>query len=369
MSFYKTVISPVLDKLDSETMHHCAVNVLHYVGSVSLGQKMLSLLYDRRSEDTVKLLKTNLAGIELESPLLVGAGWDKNAKAVFGLKAVGFAGVEIGAVLESPQPGRPKPRQFVIGSGVAINRLGFNSPGMEVVKKNLEVYRGSGIPIGVNVGRNEWITDEDAPRAFATVVDRLYDDGCFFTINVSCPNTPNLCHLQNKGDLVSIITAAQAVMDKHGKRKPLFVKISPDLVLDIVTDIVSVVQETKADGIVATNTTTRSDLKAKYGARWENEFGGFSGDDEDFRQMTLKCISHIYRITNGQMPIIGIGGVKDGKTALQKLMAGASVVQVVTGLRGEGLEVAGKIKTELAAWMKTNGVKSVSEIVGKKLVE
>lgn len=368
MSLYKSLICPVLDQLDSETMHHAAVNFIHYFGSNPLGQKVLSLACDHKSEETVRLLKTNFAGIELDSPLLVGAGWDKNAKAVFGLKAIGFAGVEIGAVLEHAQPGRPKPRQFVIGPGVAINRLGFNSPGMEVVKKNLQLYHGSGIPIGINVGRNEWVSDDDAPRAFAAVVDHLYDDGCFFTINVSCPNTPNLCHLQNKEDLIAIISAVQAVMDKHGKRKPLFVKVSPDLVLDIVTDIVSVVQETKADGIVATNTTTRSELKAKYGARWENEFGGFSGDDEDYRQMTLKCISHIYKITNGQMAIIGVGGVKDGKTALQKLKAGASVVQVVTGLRGEGLGVARKIKKELAEWMRSNGVKSVKDIIGKELV-
>lgn len=369
MSLYKSLISPILDKLDSETMHHSAVDFLHYFATNSLGQKILSVLYDRGSAENKDILKTTLAGLNLDSPLLVGAGWDKNARAVFGLRAIGFAGVEIGAVLEHGQPGRPKPRQFVIGPGVAINRLGFNSPGMEVVKKNLQIYQGSGIPIGINVGRNEWIADEDAPRAFAAVVDYLYEEGSFFTINVSCPNTPNLCHLQNKDDLIGIIKTVQAAMDKHGRRKPIFVKISPDLVLDIVTDIVMVVQETKADGIVATNTTTRSDLKAKYGARWENEFGGFSGDDEDYRQMTLKAISHIYRITNGQMPIIGVGGVKDGKTALQKLMAGATVVQVVTGLRGEGLGIAGKIKRELASWMKENGVNSVGEIVGKQLVE
>lgn len=362
---YKRHISPILDRLDSETMHKLTANLLHIAGKIPGGLWLLRAIFHPEDAAHFAKLKSEVAGIEFDSPVMVGAGWDKDAKAVFALRAIGFGAVEIGGVVEKYQFGRPKPRQFIIGPGVAVNRLGFNSPGVDVVKDNMQPYRNSGIVIGVNVARNENVPDHDAPKAYAHIVEKLYAEGAYFTINVSCPNTPNLLHLQEKTFLTDIVTTVQETMDRLGGRKPLFIKISPDLTTTALSDVIQVVLDCKADGIVATNTTVSSELKGKYGPRWANESGGFSGDDEDYRNMTLRCISQIYKETDGKLPIIGVGGVKDGKTALEKIRAGASIVQVVTGLRGEGLGVAYKIKTELLQWMNENGVESLAQIRGK----
>ncbi|NGZ29513.1 MAG: quinone-dependent dihydroorotate dehydrogenase [Magnetococcales bacterium] len=364
MLSYKKHLSPLFDRLDSERMHKLVVSLLHYTAMIPGGCRLLTALFHPKGEEDFTPLRTTLAGLELESPVMIGAGWDKDALAVFALHALGFAAVEIGGVVEFPQYGRPKPRQFVIGPGVAINRLGFNSPGMEVVWENLQAYRESHIPIGINLARNENVPDGDAPAAYARVAAKLYQEGAFFTINVSCPNTPHLLHLQEKTYLTDIVQAVQATLIACGGHKPVFIKISPDLTSSALSDIIQVAMDNQVDGIVATNTTTNASIKGKYGPRWQNEFGGFSGDDDDYRQMTLIAIRQIYQETGGKLPIIGVGGVKDGPTALDKLRAGANAVQVVTSMRGEGLGVAFQIKSQMVAWMRQHGVHSLQEMIG-----
>ena len=365
---YKQHISPLFDRLDSESMHKKAVAFLHYTAKIPGGCRLLQMMFHPDEGMDFSPLQTSLAGLTLDSPVMIGAGWDKDARAVTGLMSLGFAAVEIGGVVENPQYGRPKPRQFVIGPGVVVNRMGFNSPGVAVVKQNLQAYRNQPFLIGANIARNENLPDVETPQAFARVAGQLYAECGFFSINVSCPNTPNFLHLQEKGVLTEIIVAVQEAMDQHGPRKPLFVKVSPDLTLAALSDIVQVVLDTKVDGIVATNTTVRADLKAKYGTRWADQAGGFSGDDDEYRQMTLKSIAHIYQETQGSLPIIGVGGVKDGATALQKIQAGATVIQVVTAMRGEGLSVAYTIKKELLTWMNEKGVASLQEVRGVAVV-
>jgi dihydroorotate dehydrogenase len=303
-------------------------------------------------------------GVEFDNPLVVGAGWDKAGRAVKALWQLGFAGVEVGSVLAHPQPGNPKPRQFMLTSDVALNWLGFNSPGMKAVAKNLDRYKGSEIPIGISIGKNKAVDVKDAPEAHAVVAKRLYDYASYFAINVSSPNTPGLKKLQDKGPLTDIAQAVNQAMDEMGVRKPLFVKVAPELTYEAINDVIEVAIDNGLTGIIAANTTEDAEIKAKYGERWRNVTGGVSGNDDDYRKMATEKISHIYREAGDRLEIIGVGGIKDTETALEKIKAGAKLLQIVTAIRGEGTTVAGRINRGLVEYMETEGIKNLSEIVG-----
>jgi dihydroorotate dehydrogenase len=363
-AFYKKVVVPVLDRLDSETMHKVALESLHLAESTALTRWAIKYLGAGGSRIEDARLKTVVGGVSLDNPTVVAAGWDKPAKSVRGLFELGFGGIEIGSVLEFAQPGNPKPRQFVVAPGVAINALGFNSPGMEVVAANLMSYRGLGIPIGVNIGKNKEVAEQDAARAYAVVASRLYDDATYFVVNVSSPNTPGLRKLQDRSLLLEIIAAVKEAILSQGEMKPTFVKIAPDLTNDAVDDVIDVVVSQHLAGIIATNTTNSEELKASYGEKWRRQPGGLSGDDPIYRQMSTEKIAHIYRTTKGKVEVMGVGGVKDGKTALEKIQAGAKAVQVMTAFRGEGPGVARKICLELLREMERLGVCSIAELVG-----
>ncbi len=361
---YKEIVSPILDRLDSETWHVRAREALHLAEATPLTLKLLELFADHHHRFTDQRLNVVLGGVEFDNPVMVGAGWDKAGRAVKGLHKLGFSGVEVGSVLAYPQPGNPKPRQFMIGPGVALNRLGFNSPGMDTVTRNLERYRNSGIPIGISIGKNKEVEPKDAPAAHAAVVKKLYHHAAYLVLNVSSPNTPRLRELQEKGLLTDNVQAVNSAMDEMGGRLPLFVKIAPDLENEAVNDVIEVVFDNGLTGIIATNTTIRSDLKAQYGEKWRNEAGGLSGDNEEYRRMATQKISHIYRETGGKMEIIGIGGIKDTHTALEKIKAGARVVQLVTAIRGEGTALPGQINRGLVRWMDQEGIRNINEVVG-----
>lgn len=362
---YKELVSPVLDRLDSEIWHVRAREALHFAESNPFTLKILELAaadHHRRFSD--KRLNVVVGGVSFENPVLVGAGWDKNARAIKALHRIGFAGVEVGSVLEHPQPGNEKPRQFMLGQGVALNRLGFNSPGMEVVAKNLEGYRGSGIPIGISVGKNKEVSAEDAPRAHAAVVDRLYSFASYIALNVSSPNTPGLRGLQERGQLTDNVQAINDIMDKHGKRLPFFVKVDPDMPNDTLNGVIQVVTDNGLTGIIATNTTVDGDIKAGYGEQWRKAAGGLSGADEKYQTMSTERVKHIYTETGGKIDVIGVGGIYNTRTALLKIAAGARLIQIVTGIRGEGPTIAGRINRGIVAYMDSVGIKDVSEIVG-----
>jgi dihydroorotate dehydrogenase len=362
---YKEVISPMLDPLDSETWHVRAREALHYAEMSPLTLRLIELMAEKHRRFSDERLNVVVGGVEFDNPIMVGGGWDKSGRAVRGLWTLGFSGVEVGSVLAYPQPGNPKPRQFMLGPGVALNRLGFNSGGMEEVDKNLSQYLDSGIPIGISIGKNKNIPDSVAPEMHALVAERLYEHTSYFVINVSSPNTPGLRELQDKGPLTDIVQSVNETMERLGGKKPLFVKIAPDLSNEAVNDVIEVVVDNDLTGIVATNTTIRGELKAKYGENWRNEAGGLSGDDLEFRKMATEKVAHIYKETSGQIEIIGVGGVKDTETALEKIKAGAKVIQVVTAIRGEGPALPGRINRGLVKWMEREGIGSISEIVGQ----
>jgi len=361
---YKELINPILGKLDSEVWHVRARDALHFAEATPSSLKLLEKFAYKRKRFSDERLCITLGGVEFDNPVIVGAGWDKSGKAVRGLYTLGFAGVEVGSVTVDPQPGNPKPRQFMLAPGVALNRLGFNSPGVEAVALNLERYRGSAIPIGISLGKNKNVPSSAAPEAHAAVARRLYNHAAYFAVNVSSPNTPGLRSLQDKAPLTDIVQAVNAVMDTMGGRKPLFVKIAPELTEHAIDDVIAVVVENGLTGIIATNTTISPDLKAQYGERWRNEEGGLSGDNADFRRMATEKIAYIYRAAAGKIEIIGVGGVKDAETALEKIRAGAKAVQVVTAIRGEGTTLPGRITRGIAAYMGKAGIKNIGEIVG-----
>lgn len=361
---YKEIIQPILSKFDSETFHDLARESLHFAELSPLTLRVLELFADKHKRFQDNRLKTTLGGLKLENPLIVGAGWDKKGRAVLGLWHLGFASVEVGSVLEYGQPGSSRPRLFMVSRGVAINWLGFNSPGMDVVAKNLDKYKNTNIPIGISLGLNKDVEHDDAPKAYGTVARRMYEYAGYFAINVSSPNTPGLRKLQDKEHTVHIIEAVNSAMDEYGHRKPLFVKIAPDLSYQAIDEVLQVALDHNITGIIASNTTINPELKGKYGPKWKNSPGGLSGDDEEYRKITTEIISHIYKQAGDKLDIIGVGGINSAESALEKIRAGAKALQLVTAIRGEGTAVAGKINRGIVDYMEREGLSSLKEIVG-----
>lgn len=362
---YKTFLRPVLDRLDSETWHHNVKELMHVCELSGLTLRLLELAASGGSRFGNRRLAVTVAGIPFENPLIVGAGWDKTGRALRALYSIGFAGVEVGSVVERSQRGNPRPRQFMVTPDVCLNSLGLNSPGMDAVLENLRWYGHLDMPVGINLGINSDVSHEDAPRAYAAVARKFRSDASYFAINVSSPNTPGLRKLQDGGRLKEIIRAVtESLLDSSGVGRPLFVKISPDLSIEAIDDLLGVVIDSGISGVIATNTSDNRALKRKYGAKWEGLPGGISGNDSEYRSLSTSIISHIYRTVGGKLEIIGVGGVSDAASALEKLRAGAKALQVVTGLRGEGLSVANSINRGLLRFMDENGIKNLSEITG-----
>ncbi len=363
---YKEIIRPILDKCDSETFHDLARESLRLAEISPLTLRLVELLADGCKRFVDKRLNVSLGGdVKLENPLIVGAGWDKAGRAVLGLYHLGFASVEVGSVLENRQMGSPKPRLFMVSSGVAINWLGFNSRGMDVVAKNLFRYKGRGVPIGVSLGLNKGVLYKDAPGAYAAVAKRTSEFADYYAINVSSPNTSGLRKLQEKELILDVIRAVIETMDSFDKRrKPLFIKIAPDLSYNAVDDVLAVALEESVTGIIACNTTSDSNLKGKYGERWRGSPGGLSGDDRDYARLTTDVIAHVYREAGDRLEIIGVGGIKDAETALEKIKAGAKALQLVTAIRSEGTAVAGKINRGIIRYMEKEGVNNLFDLVG-----
>lgn len=309
-------------------------------------------------------LHTDIAGVQLKNPILVGAGWDKTGVTVKSMAKIGFAGVEVGSIQNYPQYGNPRPRHFELSRGVTINWYGFNSPGAQAVAQNLKLYQKSKLVIGINIGRNKEIPDIATLHMMATVAERLYSYATYFVINVSSPNTLGLKKLQRKEPLGNIIKAVKDVVSARGGKPPIFVKISPDLKFSEIDDVINLVLKYKIHGIVAANTTSSQRIKANYGPEWRNVLGGLSGNNAEYRNKTTKIISHIYKQSSNKFTIIGAGGVNDGKSALEKLLAGASAVQIVTAIKYEGIGIVNKINRELLEWMDKNQVKNITDIIG-----
>ncbi len=351
------------DTLRGEHLKTAAEFSLHNLAKNPLGHPLIYLARGGKRFISPRL-KIKVAGIEFENPLMVGAGWDKRGKAVDGLYLLGFAGTEVGTILPHPQPGNPRPRLFVDRrKSVSLNSFGFNNSGARVVKANLSRQKRRGV-VGINVGKNKALPDELAPQAHASVVEQLYKLGDYFVINLSSPNTPGLRANLNPEPLAKNIKAVKKILKKLGP-KPLFIKTTIDLSLPDLEKVLEVCMREKVTGIIDTNTTIDERLKKKYG--WGGLPGGLAGNDPIFRKRATQRMKFITQKTRGSGLVrIGVGGIYNAGSAIERLEAGAQILQVVTAIRQKKGKVANEINLGIDEYLQKNGCQSVEEIIGVK---
>ncbi|MEE1885216.1 quinone-dependent dihydroorotate dehydrogenase [Pedobacter flavus] len=327
------LFKPLFFKLNPEDAHYFVVKRLKwFYDHFPFGKSLLKSWFD--IED--KRLEREVLGIKFRNPVGLAAGFDKNGEYIEPLSALGFGFIEVGTVTPLPQPGNDKPRMFrLIEDRALINRMGFNNKGVDTLAERLRLLRNQNtkIIIGGNIGKNKNTPNEQAVEDYIKCFDRLHDVVDYFVVNVSSPNTPGLRALQERGPLTEILNTLNQKNALLLKRKPILLKIAPDLTNEQLNDIVEIVLETKIDGIIATNTTIdRSGLKAD--EKLKNEAGGVSG--QPLTKRSTEVIRYLSERSNKAFVIIGAGGIETAEDAIEKLNAGASLVQVYTGFIYQG---------------------------------
>lgn len=336
---YKLLIRPILFLLDPEKVHYLsfsAISILSKIGFSGFFRNCYGM------ED--KRLEREVFGLKFKNPVGLAAGFDKNAKLYNELSDFGFGFIEIGTLTPKPQSGNPKKRLFRLKADKAIiNRMGFNNEGVLEAVKNLQ--KKHRVLIGGNIGKNKVTPNAEAINDYMICFEALFDHVDYFVVNVSSPNTPGLRELQDKEPLTALLRAVkqkntEVSNEKSVKEKPILLKIAPDLNEDQLLDIISIVTESKIDGIIATNTTiAREDLKSDTAIT--SETGGLSGKPLTTR--STEVIRFLSEKSNKAFPIIGVGGIHSAKDALEKLEAGADLVQLWTGFVYEGPALIKKI--------------------------
>ena len=358
---YKLLIRPFLFLFSPETAHNLTFSILKlFLAFGKLGIWKLGWLIGNnspwfvgtRTNNKLRFVSSrtsdqiNLFGIDFPNRIGLAAGLDKNAEAVDGFGALGFGFVEIGTVTPKPQPGNPKPRLFRLKNDQAlINRMGFNNDGVEVIKKRLS-KRKTDVIIGGNIGKNKVTPNEEAVNDYLICFRELFDVVDYFVVNVSSPNTPGLRELQDKKPLSDILNALMEENHKMENPKPILLKIAPDLTNEQLDDIVDIVDETKIDGLIATNTTIdRSGLKTPETTIETIGNGGLSG--KPLLDRSTEVIKYLSEKSGGSFPIIGVGGINSAEAAQEKIEAGASMIQLYSGFIYEGPVLIKKINRAL----------------------
>ncbi|GEO81572.1 quinone-dependent dihydroorotate dehydrogenase [Pararhodospirillum oryzae] len=348
---------PLIARLDPETAHKAALAAL---GSGVLGG-------GTRLDDPI--LRTTVWGRAFANPVGLAAGLDKDARVPGQLLRLGFGFVEVGTVTPRPQPGNPPPRLFRLPHDRAlVNRMGFNNGGMERMAARLTRPRPPGV-VGVNLGKNK--ETQDAAADYELGLSRLAPLADYVVINVSSPNTPGLRTLQDRGPLAALVARARLALDAAcpdpAARPPLLLKIAPDLADDDLADVAAVALgresargQAPLDGLICTNTTLARPPTLGDAAR--EEAGGLSG--APLRGRALEVLRAMYRLTEGQLPLIGVGGIGSGADAYARIRAGASLVQIYTALIYEGPGLVERVKADLARRLKADGFASVADAVG-----
>jgi len=342
----------ILFLFPAEGVHYFSMNVLKLACKISIIKKLIASLVTIHNPR----YKKELFGLYFKNIIGVGAGFDKNALYLNELETLGFGFVEIGTVTPLPQPGNDKPRLFrLLKDKALINRMGFNNDGVKIIAERLRKWRGnrelggrnqeSGVGhrliVGGNIGKNKITTNEDAWKDYEICFRELFDCVDYFVVNVSSPNTAGLRDLQEKDALRKILSNLQSINRQEKRQKPLLLKIAPDLTIEQIDDVISVAQEIKLDGLVATNTTiSREQLSPESEVR-RRPSGGLSG--APLKEKSTAVIKYIHEKTNGMIPIIASGGIFNADDAREKLNAGGSLVQVWTGFIYEGPAIAKKI--------------------------
>jgi dihydroorotate dehydrogenase len=321
-------------------------------------------LYPRSVGRDDRRLAVSAFGLDFANPVGIAAGFDKDARVPDGVLGLGCGFAEIGTVTPQPQAGNPKPRVFrLVTDNALINRLGFNNGGHAAALLRLQARRSRGGLVGVNVGANKDTSDKSAD--YVTGIDTFYDLASYFIVNISSPNTPGLRDLQAPAALDELLGRVMAARAKHMARgapsRPILVKIAPDIAEDDLPAIVARLVANRVDGIAVSNTTlSRNGLKS--GTSDASQAGGLSGRPL-FHRSTV-ALARVFELTEGRVPLIGIGGVTSGATALQKIEAGASLIQLYTGMIYEGPALIGRIKSELTSALGTTG--TLSALTGSK---
>jgi dihydroorotate dehydrogenase len=318
-------------------------------------------------------LPVNLFGLDFPNPLGIAAGMDKNGAAVPSWQSIGYGFSEIGGVTLHDQLGNPKPRMFrATAEKALVNRMGFNNIGANAVNDRLKDWKDRGLwpdsPVGINLGKSKITKLHDAPKDYSGSLEILWKHADFFVINVSSPNTLGLRELQQSEHLESILNQCQKINNACSKKeekdpKPLLVKIAPELDDDYLKDITKLIEKYKLSGIIATNTTVqRPETDNKRSKKIYSEEGGLSG--LPLKDRSTEMIRKIYKMTDGKVPIIGVGGIFTADDAWEKITAGASLIQLYTGLVFEGPGIARNIVSGLKKRVASEGFESISDVIG-----
>ena len=332
------IVRFILFLFNPEFIHHITFKIIKIVGMVPGAMWLWRLIFKVK----VVSLQREVFGLKFDNPVGLAAGFEKDAKLFDELASFGFGFIEIGTVTPLPQDGNPKPRLFRLNddSGL-INRMGFNNQGIEAVIARLR-RKKSDVIIGGNIGKNKHTPNDDAVNDYAICFEKLFSCVDYFAVNVSSPNTPGLRDLQEKEPLTALLNSLQDLNNKKDKRKPILLKIAPDLTNEQLDDIIDIVADTKIDGVIATNTTIdRSELKTAKNKVEAIGNGGLSGKPVGLR--STQVIKYLADKSSRAFPIIGVGGIHSAEDALEKLDAGATLLQVYTGFIYEGPSLVKRI--------------------------
>jgi dihydroorotate dehydrogenase len=334
---YKLIIRPLLFLFDPEEVHYFTFSLIRFLSKIpgfSWLFKSLYLVDDKR-------LEREVFGLKFKNPVGLAAGFDKDAKLYQELSNFGFGFIEIGTLTPIGQEGNPKKRLFRLKEDSAIiNRMGFNNGGVQEAVERLK--KNNNVLIGGNIGKNKVTPNENATQDYEICFEALFDYVDYFVVNVSSPNTPNLRELQDKKPLTELLQTLQNKNSAKPKQKPILLKIAPDLTDEQLLDIIDIVNETKIAGVIATNTTI-----SREGLQSENktEMGGLSG--KPLTKRATEVIRFLSQKSNKAFPIIGVGGIHSAQDALEKLEAGASLIQLYTGFIYEGPQLVKDINTAI----------------------
>ncbi len=358
---YKKLVRPVLFVQNAERVHDFTLKLLAHVSRDAFICNTVGKFFSAPE------LPVELFGLKFPNPVGLAAGVDKFAVAVPIWEKLGFGFCELGGVTWHPQPGNPSPRIFrAVTDEAIVNRMGFNNDGAEALAQKLTEWKKSGRwpkhPVGINLGKSKVTPLEKAAEDYANSFRALRELADFFVVNVSSPNTPGLRQLQDKSALDEILAALQ---QENSLRKPILVKIAPDLSFEALDEILELAKTRNVSGIVATNTTvSRPQTNDSHLQKIYSETGGLSG--KPLRARSTEIIRHIYKQTRGQLPIIGVGGVFNADDAWEKFSAGASLIQIYTGMIYEGPAIAKTIVHGLICKMEREGIRDLKEIAGSK---
>ena len=346
-----SVLRPFLFKLDPETTHDLAIKSLKFN---YLPRKMFEV------EDE-QILNIELLGKNFPNPIGLAAGFDKSGEVYNSLLKFGFGFIEIGTVTPLKQFGNPKPRIFRLeDDGALINRLGFNNDGIEIIKNRIKSEKKKGV-VGINIGPNK--NTKDQKNDFCIGLKNFFDIADYITVNISSPNTEGLRDFHDQKKLEDLLLALNKIKSENKINIPLLLKISPDIKDNHISEIADTAIKNDISGIILTNTTNSN--KDKLISDFKKEEGGLSG--EPLQQISTNMIKKFYKQLNGKIPIIGVGGVNSGKSAYEKINAGASLLQLYTGLVYKGPSIVKNIKKELIQILKVEGLNNIKDAIGKNL--